>query len=147
MAKRYDAALRIKPVLQKGAQSLSDDEALEVKGIYEQWEKLCERGETVKKGYIFAHGTDLYRVEQPEYTFVWHYVPGSVGTESLFSHVDEEHKGTINDPIPYVNGMELYAGKYYEQYGVVYYCNRDTGIPVQSDLKDLVKLYVEVANG
>lgn len=145
MPKRYDAAMRIKPVLLKGAQSLTDEEALEVKGIYEQWEKLCERGETVKKDYIFAHGADLYRVEQPEYTFAWHYVPGSVGTESLFSHVDEEHKGTINDPIPYVNGMELYAGKYYEQYGVVYYCNRDTGIPVHSDLKDLVKVYVEVA--
>ncbi|MBQ1235456.1 MAG: hypothetical protein IIX72_00615 [Oscillospiraceae bacterium] len=147
MPKRHDAALRVKPILQKGALTLPDADALMVKGIYEQWEKLCERGETVLKGYIFAYGTDLYRVEQPEYTFVWHYVPGSVGTESLFSHVDESHKGTIDDPIPYANGMELYNGKYYIQYDVIYICTRDTGIPVHSDLKDLVKLYVEVANG
>ena len=130
MGKRHDAALRIKPLYQKGAQTFTDEEALEVKGIYEQWEKLCERGETVKKGYIFAHGADLYRVEQPKYTFVWHYVPGSVGTESLFSHVDEEHKGSINDPIPYDGNMALENGKYYSQDGVVYLCNRDTVNPV-----------------
>lgn len=147
MAKRHDAALRVKPLYQKGAQTFTDEEALEVKGIYEQWEKLCERGETVKKGYIFAHGADLYRVEQPEYTFVWHYVPGSVGTESLFSHVDEEHKGTINDPIPYNGNMALEAGKYYSEDGVVYYCTRDSINPVYAALKDLVPLYVEVANG
>lgn len=147
MPKRHDAALRVKPILQKGALTLPDADALMVKGIYEQWEKLCERGETVLKGYIFAYGTDLYRVEQPEYTFVWHYVPGSDGTESLFSHVDEEHKGTINDPIPYEGNMALVAGKHYLEDGVVYICTRDTINPVYAPLKDLVPLYVEVADG
>ena len=145
MPKRHEAALRVKPLYQKGAQSLTDEEALEVKGIYEQWEKLCERGETVKKGYIFAHGADLYRVEQHEYTFVWHYVPGSVGTESLFSHVDEEHKGTLADPIPYNGNMALENGKYYMQDYVVYLCIRDTVNPVYNPLPELVGLYVEEA--
>lgn len=144
MGKWTDEALRMKPFFQKGAQSLDDAEALEVKGIYEQWKDLVERGETVLKGYIFAHGTDLYRVEQPEYTFTALYVPGDVGTESLFSHIDEEHTGTINDPIPYDGNMALVAGLYYVDDGVVYICTRDTVNPVYAPLKDLVPLYVEV---
>lgn len=147
MAKRLEAALRIKPLYQKGAQTLSDTDAIEVKGIYEQWKDLCDRGETVTKGYIFRYGNRLYRVEQPSYTFVSHYVPGSTGTESLFSVIDEEHKGTYDDPIPYEGNMALEAGKYYSQNGVVYLCTRDTINPVYAALADLVPLYVEVANG
>ena len=137
--------MRIKPVFQKGALTLSDADALMVKGIYEQWEELCERGETVLKGYIFAHGTELYRVEQPEYSFERHNIPGSAGTESLFSHIDEEHAGTINDPIPYEGNMSLETGKYYSQDAAVYICTRDTVNPVYAPLKDLVPLYVELA--
>lgn len=139
--------MRVKPLYQKGAQTLSDNEALEVKGIYEQWEKLVEQGfSTDKVGYIFGHGKDLYRTEQPVYTFVAHYEPGTVGTESLFSHIDEEHKGSFDDPIPYGGNMALQQGKHYEQDGVVYICTRDTVNPVYSALKDLVGLYVEVAS-
>ena len=145
MGKRLEAAMKLRPLYQQGAQTFSDVDALKVKGIYEQWDELVKRGEKVKKGYIFAHGKDLYRTEQPEYTFTSTYVPGTQGTESLFSHIDEGHAGTFEDPIPYVNGMELYEGKYYVQYDVVYICTRNTGIPVHSDLKGLVEFYVEVA--
>ena len=41
--------------------------------------------------------------------------------------------------------MELENGKYYSQDGVTYLCTRDTGIPVYNPLKDLVGIYVEVA--
>lgn len=140
MAKRHDAALRVKPLYQKGAQSLGDEEAIQIKNIYPEWEVGVEY--TARKK-VMRNGT-LYRCLQA-HTSQADWTPDVV--PSLWTAIDEEHKGTINDPIPYVNGMELYAGKYYEQYGVVYYCNRDTGIPVQSDLKDLVKVYVEVANG
>lgn len=147
MPKRHEAAMRVKPLYQKGAQTLSDTEALEVKGIYEQWKDLCDRGETVSKGYKFLYGKQLCKTEQPEYTFTELYVPGTTGTESLFSFLDETNAGTIDNPIPYNGNMALEAGKYYIQDGVVYYCNRDTGNPVYSPLKDLVGLFVEVANG
>jgi hypothetical protein len=138
MAKRYDAALRVKPLYQKGAQSLGDDEAIQIKNIYPEWEVGVEYTTRKKVQYKGK----LYRCLSA-HTSQADWTPDVV--PSLWTVIDEEHKGTVNDPIPYVNGMELYAGKYYEQYGVVYYCNRDTGIPVHSDLKDLVKLYVEVA--
>ena len=57
-------ARAVKPYYQKGAQTLSNQEALKVKGIYEQWKNLI--GVKVKKGYIFAYGNDLYRTEQPD---------------------------------------------------------------------------------
>lgn len=139
--------MKLRPLYQQGAQTFTDADALKVKGIYEQWKDLVERGETVPKGYIFRYGDRLYRTEQPSYTFVSHYVPGSTGTESLFSVIDEEHKGTFDDPIPYEGNMALEAGKYYSQDGVVYLCTRDTVNPVFSSLAELVGLYVEVADG
>lgn len=147
MGRRLEAARELRPLYQQGAQTFSDADALKVKGIYEQWDALVERGDTVAKGYIFRYGDRLYRVEQPTYTFVSHYVPGSTGTESLFSVIDEEHKGTYDDPIPYEGNMALEAGKYYSQDGVVYLCTRDTINPVFSSLAELVGLYVEVADG
>ena len=123
---------------------LTDAEALGCKAIYKQWETLVEDAAVVEKGYRFLHGDDLYRVEQPSYTFVSYYVPGTVGTESLFSRIDETHAGTVEDPIPYEGNMALEEGKYYSQDGVVYKCIWSTGNPVYHPLSQLVGLYVEV---
>lgn len=138
--------MKLRPLYQQGAQTFTDADALKVKGIYESWEALVKQRATKDKGYIFRHGDSLYRVEQPTYTFVSHYIPGSTGTESLFSVIDEEHAGTHDDPIPYEGNMALEQGKYYLQDGVVYYCNRDTGIAVYAHLSALVSQYVEVAD-
>lgn len=148
MGKWTDEALRMKPYFQKGAQTLDDVEALEVKGIYPEWEDLLDenhKNHTVKKGFKFRHGNTLYKTEQPEYTFTETYVPGSEGTESLFSVIDETHAGTLDDPIPYDGNMALEEGKYYSQNDVVYLCIRDTVNPVYHALADLVGTYVEVA--
>lgn len=140
MAKRYDAALRIKPVLQKGAQSLGDEDALTIKTLYPEWETGVEY--TARKK-VMRNGT-LYRCLQA-HTSQAGWAPEL--SPALWTAIDEEHKGTINDPIPYNGNMALENGKYYSQDGITYYCNRDTVNPVYSPLKDLVGLYVEVANG
>lgn len=145
MGKRLEAALKVKPYLMKGAQTLPDTDALEVKGIYPTWKELVEQSATVTQGYKFTHGGRLYKTRQQEYTFVAHYEPGTTGTESLFEVIDETHAGTIDDPIPYDGNMELVAGLYYSQNGVVYLCTRSTGQAVFDNLADLVGLYVEVA--
>ena len=123
---------------------LTDAEALGCRAIYRQWADLVEAGYEAKKGFRFLHGKDLYRTEQPAYIFVAHYVPGEVGTESLFSRIDETHAGTAEDPIPYEGNMALEEGKHYSQGGVVYRCVWSTGIPVHNALSELVGLYVEV---
>lgn len=147
MGKWTDEALRMKPFFQKGAQTLEDADALEIKGIYPEWEDLLDEEHeyhTVKKGFKFRHGNTLYKTEQPEYTFTAVYVPGTEGTESLFSVIDETHAGTLSDPIPYSGNMALEEGEYYSQDGVTYLCIRDTVNPVYHALADLVGTYVEV---
>lgn len=145
MGKWTDAALEQRKVYDTAASYLTDDQALTVKGAYWQWEDLVKAGTTVDRGYRFQHGDKLWRTEQPKYTFVSHYVPGAVDTESLFSVIDETNAGTLEDPIPYDGNMEIFEGKYYVQNDVVYRCIRDSGIPLYHDLANLVGLYVEVA--
>jgi hypothetical protein len=81
--------------------------------------------------------------QQPKYTFEKHRIPGSTGTESLFSRIDESHAGTFEDPIPYEGNMELYQGCYYSQGGVIYLCVRSTGQPVFHDLAALTGTFLE----
>jgi hypothetical protein len=139
-----ERALQLRPVIEQAAQSLEDAIALTSVELFPKWKELVEKSAKVKKGFRFQHDNKLYRTEQPEYTFVEHYVPGSAGTESLFSKVDETHAGTITDPIPYEKNMEVYKGLYYSQYDVVYLCIRDSGQPLYHDLSALVGSYFEV---
>jgi hypothetical protein len=143
MGKWTDAAIAQRKVYDTAAGYLTDEQALTVKGVYWQWEALVADGRKVKKGFRFQYGGKLWRTEQPEYTFVSHYVPGD-GTESLFSVVDESHSGTMEDPIPYNRNMEIFNGKYYIQNDVIYLCIRDSGQPLYHDLSALVGSYVEV---
>ena len=139
-----ERALQLRPVIEQASQSLEDAVALTAVELFPKWEELVKNAVKVSKGFRFQYGGKLYRTEQPEYIFVEHYVPG-VGTESLFSLVDETHSGTIDDPIPYEKNMEIYNGLYYSQYDVVYLCIRDSGQPLYHDLSALVGSYVEVA--
>lgn len=141
-----ERALQLRPLMEKAAQSLGDSDALTAVELFPYWKVLVENGIKVEKGFRFQHDGTLYRVEQPTYTFVAHYIPGTVGVESLFSVVDETHKGTKEDPIPFAGNMEIYNGLYYTQNGVLYLCFRDSGQPLYHDLALLVGAYVEVVN-
>ena len=77
----------------------------------------------------------LYEVIQP-HTLSSEWVPGA-GTESLYKVVTE-HKGSIEDPIPWEHNMELVEGLYYTDKDVLYICVRDSGIALSYDLADLV---------
>ena len=138
-----ERALQLRPIMEKAAQSLEDAVALTAVELFPVWKELVAKGETVLRGFRFQHKGKLWRTEQPEYTFVAHYVPGE-GTESLFSVVDESHSGTITDPIPFEKNMEIYEGLYYTQYDVLYRCTRSSGQPLYHDLSLLVGSYVEV---
>lgn len=139
-----ERALQLRPVIEKASQSLEDAVALTAVELFPYWKVLVEKAEKVTKGFRFQHGGKLYRTEQPEYTFVEHYAPGSTGTESLFSLVDESHSGSKEDPIPFEKNMEIYEGLYYTQDGVLYRCIRSSGQPLYHDLSLLVGSYVEV---
>lgn len=139
-----ERALQLRPIIEQASQSLDDAVALTAVELFPFWQELVAYGKTVSKGFRFQHENTLYRTEQPTYTFVTHYVPGSAGTESLFSKVDENHAGSKDDPIPFEQNMEIYEGLYYTQNGVLYRCIRSSGQPLYHDLALLVGSYVEV---
>lgn len=150
-----ERALQLRPVIEKASQSLEDAVALAAVELFPKWKELCNKevedengvvskGVEVEKGFRFQHDNKLYRIEQPRYKFVEHYVPGADGTESLFSKVDETHAGTKEDPIPFETNMEIYNGLYYTQNGVLYRCILSSGQPLHHDLALLVGSYVEV---
>lgn len=146
MNKWYNAALKVRAIYQKGAQFLIDSDALQIKGIYPTWEECVELGSIDTEGrvgYKFIYGEDLYSCVNANPTFQADWIPG-VGTESLYTRVDEEHAGSLEDPIPYNGNMELMEGLYYIQNNIIYHCIRATETPVYHALADLVGLYVEV---
>lgn len=144
MLKR-DKAHRLRALIVQAAASLPDEEALDGVELFEAYDKLVEKRETVKLGFRFRHGGKLWRIEQPTHTFDGIYEPGTPGTEALYSEVTLPGDGTTPDrPIAYNNNMALESGKYYAQNDVVYRCTRDTINPVYADLSALVGMYVEV---
>lgn len=120
---------------------LTDEESLEMKSMYPEWES--KMGQQVNVGEKYQYGRKLWKVLQA-HTVQENWKPGE-GTESLYTEVSKGHAGTKEDPIPYDNNMELENGKYYSQDGVTYLCTRDTEIPVYQPLADLVGIYVEVS--
>ena len=122
--------------------AVDDNTALRMREFYPDWEDMI--GQTVEKaGFRFKHDGNLYKTIPANHTFQADWVPG-VGTESLYTRIDETHAGTLDDPIPYSGNMALESGKYYSQNGVVYLCTRDTVNPVYNALADLVGMYVEI---
>lgn len=124
--------------------TVDDQTALRMREYYPDFDALVKRKFTAKDAeYKFRYGDTLYKTAQPNISFVAHYPPG-VGTESMYTRIDETHDGSEYDPIPYEGNMALENGKYYTQDGEIYKCTRDTGNPVYNALADLVGLYVEI---
>lgn len=123
---------------------IADKDALSIKSVYPQWESYI--GKTLTAGMRVQYGKKLWKVLQ-EHVAQEQYKPGT-GTESLYTEVVEStgdtEVGTLDNPIPYNNNMELEEGKYYSQSGVSYKCTRNTGQPVYNPLSELVGIYVEV---
>ena len=149
----YEVAERTRPLTAEEVTALlikqqintlevDDTTALQMVEFYPEWADLI--GKTVDKAeYKFQHNGKLYKTIPANHTFQADWVPG-VGTESIYTCIDEEHDGSLADPIPYDGNMALMAGLYYIQNGVTYLCNRDTINPVYNALVDLVGVYVEV---
>lgn len=116
---------------------LSLSEALQVKDRYPEW----VAGIMVKAGERYLSDNVLWECIK-EHTTQDNWKP-SMATASLWKVVDEEHKGTIDDPIIYIPPMEIFKDKYYIQNGIKYKCTRNSEQPLTHDLSALVGLYVE----
>ena len=133
-----ELARNLRPYIVKAAQSLDDTDAIHAVDLYDEWMPNTE----YVVAYKVRRNGKVYRATQA-HTSQTDWIPET--TPALWEEINETHKGTLDDPIPYGGNMALEAGKYYSQGGVVYLCTRDTGNPVYHALADLVGLYVEVA--
>ena len=135
-----EAARKYRKLIEKAVQSLDDADALKCVTLYEKW---SPDGVEYPEGKKVRHKGKLYKAKQT-HTSQASWSP-DIAT-SLFDVINEVNAGTKEDPIPYSAGMVLENGKYYSEDGVVYLCNRDTGIAVYNKLSELVGIYVEVAS-
>ena len=128
------------------AQSFTDVQSLQVKEIYPKWEELVVSKYVAEKaGYKFTYNGELYKTAQDNLTFQSQYTPGQ-GTESLYTHIDEAHAGTLEDPIPAMANMEYFQNKYYIEDSIIYLCNSELakdGIDLQFTPSQLVGIYFE----
>ena len=126
MSDLLEMARQTRPYIEKAAQSLSDADGLKAKALYPRWEKLVTLGSvTAEAGYRFTYNGDLYKCVGANPTFQSDWIPGN-GTAALYIRVDEEHAGTLADPIPAARSMEYTYGLYYydSEDGKVYLCTR-----------------------
>lgn len=96
---------------------LNDQLALKYSAMYPVW----ATGIAVEVGQRYQYGDRLYKVGQAHTTQA-DWTPDA--TPALWTVIDVEHAGTIDDPIPAVAGMEYEYGKYYIEDGTIYICQR-----------------------
>lgn len=96
---------------------LNDQLALKYSAMYPVW----ATGIAVEVGQRYQYGDRLYKVGQA-HTTQSDWTPDI--TPALWTVIDVEHAGTIDDPITAVAGMEYEYGKYYIEGETVYICQR-----------------------
>ena len=124
-------------VARANAQTLTDEQALNAKVLYDSFDDLVKAEFTAKeKGYKFRDGDDLYKTAQDNVEFQAQYRPRE-GTESLYTRIDENHAGTLEDPIPWQRNMQPEMGKYYIEGELIAKCIEDPGQALQNLLSEL----------
>lgn len=117
---------------------LSDNEAVKIPLCYDEWEVDHD----YKVGDRVQDDGKLWKCKQ-EHTSQENWRP-SINTASLWEVVQEQHEGTLDDPIPYDMNMEVFKDKYYIENDVVYKCIRNSLQPLYSSCSSLVGNYFEL---
>lgn len=98
--------------------NIPDTQALEMATLFPTWEDVLSDGSQIDAGRVINDG-GLYRVMQ-SVTPQAHQAPGDSGMLAVYRPIEQEHAGTPDDPIPWVYGIDCYAGLYYSYNGAVY---------------------------
>ena len=120
--------------------NLSNTDALKYRLIHPHWESFINK--KLAKDTRVQYNEQLWKVRQDINVVLEHQFP-SLDTAALYERIDEEHTGTLEDPIPYAPPMEIFKDKYYIQNDITYKCTRDSEIALTHDLSALVGIYVE----
>lgn len=115
----YARAVKLRPIIEQAAVSLSDAAAATVPELITAWAYPVKYSEGDRRSY----GGKVYKCRQA-HTSQADWTPDK--TPALWAVIDAEHAGTQDDPIPAARGMEYEYGKYYldGEDGKVYKCER-----------------------
>ena len=126
------------------AETATDEAALISPELFPFW---SADGVTYQTGNRVRYADLLYKCLQ-EHTSQPSWTPDVV--PALWAVIDENHAGTVNDPIPAARGMIYYKDKYYlDPNGKTYLCIRDredapgSGLQLQYLPSELVGQYFE----
>lgn len=124
--------------------NLDDTTALKFKGMYPDWKAGIDiKQKDIEEGRNrYVYDDKLYKCKTA-HTTADHWKP-SIDTASLWEVIDEQHAGTLADPISYDINMTVYKDKYYTYNGVTYKCLRDSGQPLYAEPAALIGNYFEV---
>lgn len=101
--------------------TISDADALTMPDILPTWQSYLDAREQIPAGVCFMHNGQCYRqVQSAAVTPQAHQPPDAAGMLAVYRPIDRQHAGTQADPIPWVYGMDCYAGKYYSYGGHIY---------------------------
>ena len=122
----------------------SDQTAAKAVELYPAWAEGIEiTQDMIDKGQNrYQFGGKLYKCIQPHTTQA-DWTPDI--TPALFTVIDVEHEGTVDDPIPWALNMECFSGKYYTWEDVLHKCIRDSGIALAYTPDQLLGNYFELA--
>ena len=136
-----DETQKITFVASAEAGQIDEQTCVKHKEMFEEWEKDKHYLVGNMRRALDAEGEEhLYKCKQ-EHTSQEIYPPYLAVTQ--WDVIDLEHAGTIEDPIPFVTGMEVFNGKYYTYDGVLYLCIRDSGQALYNPPSELVGIYFE----
>lgn len=103
----YARAVKLRPIIEQAAVSLSDGEAASVPELITAWAYPVDYNEGDRRSY----GGKVHKCRQG-HTSQADWTPDK--TPALWAVIDAEHAGTQDDPIPAARGMEYTYGLYYK---------------------------------
>jgi len=113
--------------LKASTTAVDDKTALLGAELCPQWETLSD-GAEIAQGVRVRHTDILWKCIQ-KHNKQANWAP-SIHTASIWTAINEEHAGTIDDPIPVpeqLTSFEYEWGKYYLEGSTKYLCNRQGG--------------------
>ena len=111
-------------VVQTAAFSAPEFATFAKAGLFDDWTP----GKTYAQGYRLAHKGVVYEVIQ-EVTAQEHQAPDAEGMLAVYRPLSnaegEVPAGTVEDPIPFIYGMDVKAALYYSYSGMIYLAKAD----------------------
>lgn len=116
-----EQAQAIRAGMKVSARYLPDEVAVEQPaGYFDEW----AAGTTYERNDKIMRNGQLYNVEQPV-TAEEHRPPEAEGMLAIYRPINVTAAGTLEDPIPFVYGMDCENGKYYSYENEIYLCKGD----------------------